>query len=1033
MIARQACAAAFLSLLLVGGCGDDDDDDIGLEDFYPELPAPTGEAQGVWAGEITSANADELVDGPARSGLVGDYFMRNSRVRLVIQSTKRVLGVVPQGGNLVDAVLVDGDGNAISEDHFGELSLVYLVGRTCEHQEIEIVQDGSGGGAAVIRAVGVTARNDYINLRGIGLLNVPLELDPDIDDEVQCASTYVLEPDSDTLQVYWTLYNPTEINVRSPFGALNDSGGDTESWSPTRGFERLGIDALLEAGDPAPIDYVVYQGPHEAYGIVPIHDPSIPNATFLVAGVSIVLYGADTLLDILESDNDKQFLQLLAGTGLTHEVEVVVGRDAADVEERYRAGIGETTAEISGSVAWASGGVPEGARVAVFEDQNSDGQVDDDDLIRSYMDVDESGNFSGKILPGDYLLRADIHDVARSEVEPVTLGASGLSGVSMELPDPIYFDYSIVNDEDDNFIPGRITVFGRHPAEPDMRVYETYDRVYGVIKKVESLRGTTVVGEDADPQFALPPGSTYRIMAARGTEWSVDSKVVTVEAGDGPQTLEFRLRKVAPAEGYISTDLHVHMVGSPDSPVLNDRRVATAVADGTEVFAATDHDYITDLMPVVEDLGVERYVHTMPGVEVTSFCYGHWNSYPVNVDLDSANHGTVDWAAGMDGYAMLPGEIFQAMRDIGAVAVQANHVRATPDDVSDFQQYFDRAGLVYDYDNRMFDGDVMTQPVPNSWMRLPEASMWSDDFNVLEIWNGFSTADSNDDGVREIAKLDMTLRDWFNFLSFGFEIAPVGNSDTHTIVKDPHGMPRSYVRVLDDSESAIESGAAIDEVLDTLVKRNNTPIDVVVTNGPFISVSADGLEGSALGQVIDSTAGNLNLTIHVYSAEWAEIDTIEVFANETPTVGVDVEDGVSALQPRYCFTSRPEPLAENDTCALAVGGARPLTMELVDAGNGFMRYEATANLTVDPADIENREGATDGDAWFVVRVYGTRAIFPILLEGLMNDATLDTLVDGAIEDQIDILDGSGVPATAVTSPIYVDFDGGGYTPIFSPQ
>ena len=379
------------------------------------------------------------------------------------------------------------------------------------------------------------------------------------------------------------------------------------------------------------------------------------------------------------------------------------------------------------------------------------------------------------------------------------------------------------------------------------------------------------------------------------------------------------------------------------------------------------------------------------------------------------------------------------MRGTGGVVVQANHPRVTPSDVTDFQHYFERAGLVYDYENRTFDGDALVQPVPNSYMRLPEGSLWSDDFNVVEVWNGFGMTDSNADGVREIDRLDMVIRDWFNFLSFGFEVAPVGNSDTHTIIKDPAGMPRSYVRVLDDSESAIESGTVIDEVLDTLARRNQTPIDVVVSNGPHIVLTVDGVSGSPLGQVIDSTSGNLNLTIEVYSPEWAQIDTIEIFANETPETPGTTDDGgrldVTAVQPRFCFTAREAPLAENDTCALAVGGARPLTVNLVDVDtdSGYMRYEATASISIDPADIENRALATDGDAWFVVRVYGSRAIFPILLNGLMNDATIDTLVNGEIDDQLVILNGSGVPATAFTSPIYVDFDGSGYTAIFSPE
>ena len=45
-------------------CGDDGGGGS-LEDFFPEVPAPTGDAQAVYAGEITAANTDELIPGPA--------------------------------------------------------------------------------------------------------------------------------------------------------------------------------------------------------------------------------------------------------------------------------------------------------------------------------------------------------------------------------------------------------------------------------------------------------------------------------------------------------------------------------------------------------------------------------------------------------------------------------------------------------------------------------------------------------------------------------------------------------------------------------------------------------------------------------------------------------------------------------------------------------------------------------------------------------------------------------------------------------
>src|SRR3954462_13800215 len=135
----RSCLVCLGLVALLSGCGDDGG---GLGDYYPDVPVATGEAQTVFAGEV--AQASELVTGPAQSGLVGDFYIKNDKVTFIIQAPTRVIGVIPQGGNVVDAVLTDGT-HQIVDDHFGELGLIYLLGRTCEPDRVEIVRDGSAG------------------------------------------------------------------------------------------------------------------------------------------------------------------------------------------------------------------------------------------------------------------------------------------------------------------------------------------------------------------------------------------------------------------------------------------------------------------------------------------------------------------------------------------------------------------------------------------------------------------------------------------------------------------------------------------------------------------------------------------------------------------------------------------------------------------------------------------------------------------------------------------------------------------------
>jgi hypothetical protein len=1016
--------AALAVAVCAAGCGDDPS----LADYFPTLPPPTGAAQQVFTGQVTDPS--QLVTGPAQSGMVGDFYLRNDRVTFIVQAPTRVMGVIPQGGNVVDAVLTEG-GKQVVDDHFGELGLLYLVGRTCEPDRIEIVRDGTQGGIAALRAIGKSGNNDFINLKGIGVFPIDQSVDPVIDDGVACATTYVLAPGSTTLEVYHSLFNGGPDRIRGPFGTIADSGGNTEAWTNTRGFERVGVDALATITTPSPSDYVVYQGPGVAYGLIPRHDQPTQHAHALVAGVSLMLAGNSYLLELVQ--RDKYFLDLPPGGGYLQRNDLVVGRNASDIDAVWRAG--EALHTVTGRVEWSGGGPAAGARVGVFVDGNGNGQLDDvtvddnadhtpDDHAVGYVDVGADGTFSVQVptTAGSLLVRAEVKDVGRSQVVPVA------AELSLTIPSPVKIDFQILDADTDLPMPGRLLVVGTHPAFPDKRLFETYDRAPGVVAQRHAIHGTTVdLGDGTDPALYVPAGGTYRVWASRGTEWSVASESVT---GTANVDLTFTLKRVVPTAGYYATDWHVHQVGSLDSPVLSDERIRSAVSAGVEMFAVTDHDYVSDLQPLVEQMGLARYVRVLPGIEVTPFAYGHYNSWPIDPDPSSPNRGAIDWARGsVDGFGMLPREIYDAMRARGGQIVQVNHPRVTG--LGEFMGAFSRANVTYDYDQRVIFGDYDNASTPNEWMRLPGESLWSDRFNALEVWNGFTIADSNGDQVRENKALDRVMRDWLAMLSLGFYVTPTGSSDTHTSVSSPLGMPRTYVRVADDSPDALAAGTAVDAVLATQTGAGGAARDIVVTDGPMIDVSVGGM--AALGRVVTAPGGVITLDVTVISADWAEFDTLEVFANTTP--GPLGSDDVTVLVPLKCWTSRAlASLAAKDPCLQASLAPEPLAVTLATLpGGGFRRYEATVEITLDASDIATRAGATGTDAWLVFRARGDRGIFPILTDAdTISDATLPALLSGDMTAIASALAGRGIPAAAFTAPVFVDFDGGGYRAPFAP-
>ncbi|MBI4510787.1 MAG: CehA/McbA family metallohydrolase [Deltaproteobacteria bacterium] len=1005
------------------GCGSGDG--TTLDDFLPPVPKPTGEAQDVLAGRITQEKAGELIDGPAKSGLVGDYYIRNSRVRFVIQQAARFIGVVPWGGNVVDAALLDESGKDVAPDHFGEIALMYVAGRTCAHESVEVLLDGSRGGPAVILARGRAALDDFINLKGMAVFDIPPDIDPTLEDGVKCATTYTLWPGKTTLEVAWTLFNDGDAPIRGPLGALGDSGGNVYSFSPGHGFRYFTVDNLNAAAEPAPAPYQVIQGPGVAYGYWPRHDdPATPNAVVTVAGASFVIMHAEGLLDFLDEETWK--LQLKPGEGVTKRMDIIVGRDGGDIDAAVQEASGKKVQPIGGTVRFAPSGKPgAGARVGFFLDRNGNGAIDEKDPIQTYFHVKADGSFAGKLAQGSYLVRADIPDVARSAVLKLTVGSDAAVGpLAIEFPDPARYEFSVVEDETGDPIPAKLTVIGRHPVTLDERLQPAFDRRFGVVRILHAAHGASVGPEEAlsDGPLLLPAGGPYRVHASRGPEWSVGEQVVTAAPGASSK-LEFRLRRVVDTTGYVATEFHQHALGSPDSFVSLEDRVKTLVAEGVEFFASSDHDYLSDYAPFIDQLKLRPFIDSTIGVESTPFAWGHFIAWPLVPDEADPSRGAPDWALGArEGFDMLPVELWKSLRDRGARVVQVNHPRIGG--MGNFMAYFDRCGLTFDFANRTFYG-TPGEPVPSSWLRMPEnMDIFSDEFDTLEVWNRFVVSDSDKDGVREISSLDRILRDWMNFLSFGRLFTPMGNSDSHTLEKDPAGLPRTLVRVADDSAESLHAGIE-DDIVATLLGAKGAPRDVVVTNGPMVRV-LDAPGSSAVGKTITATAGKASLTVEVQSAEWVTYDTVEVFAN---TTFEPADTGPTALVPLLCFTSRDlDSLTASDPCKLAPLGAKPLVVR-----HEKDRYESVVKVELAEGDVVARAGARGKDAWIVVRVRGQRALYPVLLHETLDEASLDKVVSAKDDAELEAALGKkGIPAVAFTAPVLVDFDGNGFLAPFAP-
>ena len=116
-----------------------------VHDFLPALPA-TGGAALAAAGLVTDANrAAEIPAGPASKGLPGDYYLRNDKVRLLIQAPGRFAETLGFGGNPINLDFVRGAaepaGTQSGRTQFGELGPFLNDSHTANFTRIEIVRD----------------------------------------------------------------------------------------------------------------------------------------------------------------------------------------------------------------------------------------------------------------------------------------------------------------------------------------------------------------------------------------------------------------------------------------------------------------------------------------------------------------------------------------------------------------------------------------------------------------------------------------------------------------------------------------------------------------------------------------------------------------------------------------------------------------------------------------------------------------------------------------------------------------------------
>jgi hypothetical protein len=596
----------------------------------------------------------------------------------------------------------------------------------------------------------------------------------------------------------------------------------------------------------------------------------------------------------------KKGVTLEPGAAVTYERVFVVGQraDSASIVTELTRAAGGDVGALEVVLVDAAGKrvvAPAGAKVVLGTRPQgaSDPSARGGDVM-SLVAAKPSAEFGGEVVPGTWTV-AYAASAGRRGLGPkveVTVKKGVTTEVQIPVSDVAQLSAGCVESKR---VPCKITVEGLEgTASPD----------FGPAH-VAAAAKNQLFSATEDATVDLAPGK-YRLTASRGPEYETKTAELVLAPGASAQKT-FALRRVVDTSGYVSTDFHQHTMLSADAPVATRDRAVSNAVEGLEVAVASEHNVVVDLGPVVRELGLSPFHVSIPGDELTSDAsrkpWGHANVFPLVPAPGKARGGAV---------AVRDRTAKEALSEIRAMpgtrVVQVNHPR------SGSNGYFDLLG---------FDPKTGVGTAPG----------YDPGFDALEVWNGH-----NVDGR------DKTLGDFFALLRTGHPVTAVGDTDTHGIVGQESGYPRTFVRVArDDALDAWDEKRTED-----LVRAVRSVRDVVVTNGPFLRVTAN---GAGIGGVARANAGVVEVKVHVASAPHVAVERLEL---RTAGGARPVGDASVAVAPKPSASGALEAdatfrlrAAQDDAFVVIATGSKPMRPVLSGDDKEIVPWAMTGAIWID--------------------------------------------------------------------------------------
>ncbi len=1022
---------------------------------------------------FTIHDESDLIGGPLAQGRVGDVLLKNDRIRVIIQKPRKNASVNSFGGNIIDADIVRSGGEG--QDNFGSMFPLVNIEWTVNNYNYEVISDGVDGGAKVLRAYGRIDVYDYLDLDFIGDVaegmagqridfsnrfddrRNPFEIYEDLNGlSHEVITDFTLEPGKNYVKIETTYTNEGEADVKLPVGEILNGGGQVSTLIPGLGFSP---DLMTQVGSDAPaVIYTGFDGVDVSYGyfynfsefVNPETNEPYLSTSIGYSGILGIMMGEEFLkLAPLGGGDPEIRFSVSAKSSRTVTSYFVVGNGSpGSVMDAGLDVIGAGVRSIDGVVRDSDGLAVSGATVAIVSGAT----------LITYRS-DSSGRFAGNLPSGSdatsrrfgdgkYSVEVDMlgyHlngtskagscdpgeiDLTTSNTVHITctLGESGI----VQLASPV------TNSETGAVIPARLTIVGEDPSPNKVgsggRFRSTihWEPMFGIADlKYITAKGTfDLTGKSS---FKLEPG-TYRFVVSHGPEYTAWDEIVEVKAGETLSLSEIFVERAVATPGYVSADLHIHSITSPDSNLNHELRTLSAAAEGLDILQSSDHDYITDYAPVLSDLVSKGLIpsgsmQTSIGQEVTPNHYGHYHAFPLIADPSDPDGGAFDWSdsdreevSPAPDYGWTLDEAIGMIREEfpGEQVIQVNHIMDNPTGLllasgwvtsPYYQKDFGVAPLSSYADpleRRMPAASIVGGPYPFGTTGLMTA-----EFEAMELVVG-PHLHSNDMLYRAV------LPSWFNLLNLGYLVTATANSDSHRGAPNPVGLPRNYIAHSTDPRDGLGNDHSAIDLQE--YARSIQAHRVTVSSGPIVMMK--GVGGGGGEAVIGGTisGGNATFTVDVRAPSWAWFDTIEIYANTEP-VPVDDDTDMpmqgTAADPAIFYKPYHTPrytYQPTKSYKLSDG-----TLTNWKEEGGVISASVTFEMEVDE------------DTWVVAMAKGTqstdgyRSLFPIVTNALIDSADAPETFDPADLSSFHASEKVGASAWGLTNPIFIDVNGDGFT------